>query len=194
MLLRLIWALRASRLQQERFAAIREELNRGRGVIDLGIAGRLADRSGPTAGARLLRRSTGLGARSGRGNRCSGDCRRDRSRSQYWCEMAEFDAHGGAPSVGFRRALPDWPAGGPVSSPLSPGSPSGQPESVPLRLTPTRTFLVAGPLMGIAGNDFDASETDSEGRHGQAQKECRHASQTELLRAAVGDGGNRGGG
>ncbi|MDT5209715.1 MAG: hypothetical protein QOF67_2130 [Mycobacterium sp.] len=54
-----------------------------------------------------------------------------------------------------------------MSSSLSPGSPSGQPEFVPLRLTPTRTFLVAGPLMGIAGNDFDAPETDSEWRHGQ---------------------------
>jgi hypothetical protein len=53
-----------------------------------------------------------------------------------------------------------------VSSPLSPRSPSGQPESEPLRLTPTRTFLVAGPLMGIACNDFDASETDSECRNG----------------------------
>ena len=64
-----------------------------------------------------------------------------------------------------------------MSSPLSPGPPSGQPESVPLRLTPTRTFLVAGPLTGIACNDSDASETDSQCRHGQPQKECRHASQ-----------------
>jgi hypothetical protein len=54
-----------------------------------------------------------------------------------------------------------------VSSSLPPVSPSGQPESLPLRLTPTRTFLVAGPLIGIARNDFDASETDSEWRHGQ---------------------------
>jgi hypothetical protein len=54
-----------------------------------------------------------------------------------------------------------------MSSSLSPVSPSGQPESVPLRLTPTRTFLVAGPPMGIARNDFVASKTDSEWRHGQ---------------------------
>src|ERR1700752_1604010 len=76
-LLKSLVRARNSRLQQEGFAAVRIELGRRRGVVDLDVARRLADRSGSIAGARLLRLRGGLGAGSGRCNRRDGDRRGD---------------------------------------------------------------------------------------------------------------------
>ena len=76
-LLKSLGCVRDLRLEQERFPAVRIELGRRWGVVDLDVARGLADRSGSATGARLLRLRRGLGAGSGRCNRRDGDRCRD---------------------------------------------------------------------------------------------------------------------
>jgi hypothetical protein len=56
-------------------------LNGGRGVVDLNVAGRLADNS--RTGLPICRRS----------RRCSGDRHRSSTRRQQRCDVGQFDSH-----------------------------------------------------------------------------------------------------
>ena len=66
----------AEAAHQKPFASVGIEINRGRGVVELDIAGRLADasRAVPAAGLRIC----------GGGRRCDRDRDRGGSRRQQW--------------------------------------------------------------------------------------------------------------
>jgi hypothetical protein len=78
--------------EQEGFASVGVILNRGRGVVDLSIAGRLADSSRAARAAGLP--SSGRRRR----DRCSGDRYRSRTRRQQRCDVVQFHSHGATPS------------------------------------------------------------------------------------------------
>src|SRR6476469_72258 len=71
--------------EQKRHVSVRVVLNGGRHVVDLNIAGRLADIS--RAGLATCRRS----------RRCSGDRYLSSTRRQQQCDVGQFDSHGRAP-------------------------------------------------------------------------------------------------
>jgi hypothetical protein len=74
--------------KEEGFASVGVVLNRGRGVVDLNIAGRLADSSRAARAAGLP--SSG----SGRGHRCSGDRYRRHASRQQRCDVVQFESPG----------------------------------------------------------------------------------------------------